>query len=171
MKICFPIVSRRKTISNLRKLDPNYMGSFDGNSPLNFCDGCTHLIVNCCCPKTNKYAEWYSFIHEWYYIFINRNTKYIFWQCFKICSNLIIKKILSRIFYKSLEHFCSKKSKYWFYKIQNLGIIYTKFWVYLIWYYLTNHILYHQHNVQWYTFSSVYTVSTFAKFRLRGIFG
>ena len=113
-------------------------------------------------------------IHSWMntiIIYINRNTKYIFWQCFKICSNLIIKKILSRIFYKSLEHFCSKKSKYWFYKIQNLGFIYTKFWVYLIWYYLTNHILYHQHNVQWYTFSSVYTVSTFAKFRLRGIFG
>ena len=154
------------------------MGSFDGNSPLNFCDGCTHLIVNCCCPKTNPFAEWYSFnaewysfLNAWYYIFINRNTKYIFWQCFKICSNLIIKKILSRIFYKSLEHFCSKKSKYWFYKIQNLGFIYTKFWVYLIWYYLTNHILYHQHNVQWYTFSSVYTVSIFAKFRLRGIFG
>ena len=47
-----------------KTLDPNYMGSFDGNSPLNFCDGCTHLIVNCCCPKTNKYAEWYSFMHE-----------------------------------------------------------------------------------------------------------
>ena len=47
-----------------KTLDPNYMGSFDGNSPLNFCDGCTHLIVNCCCPKTNKFAEWYSFMHE-----------------------------------------------------------------------------------------------------------
>ena len=47
-----------------KTLDPNYMGSFDGNSPLNFCDGCTHLIVNCCCPKTNKYAEWYSFMDE-----------------------------------------------------------------------------------------------------------
>ena len=49
-----------------KTLDPNYMGSFDGNSPLNFCDGCTHLIVNCCCPKTNPFAEWYSFNAEWY---------------------------------------------------------------------------------------------------------
>ena len=49
-----------------KTLDPNYMGSFDGNSPLNFCDGCTHLIENCCCPKTNPFAEWYSFNAEWY---------------------------------------------------------------------------------------------------------
>ena len=47
-----------------KTLDPNYMGSFDGNSPLNFCDGCTHLIVNCLCIKPKKYAEWYSFMHE-----------------------------------------------------------------------------------------------------------
>ena len=49
-----------------KTLDPNYMGSFDGNSPLNFCDGCTHLIEKCCCPKTNPFAEWYSFNAEWY---------------------------------------------------------------------------------------------------------
>ena len=49
-----------------KTLDPNYMGSFDGNSPLNFCDGCTHLIENCCCPKNNPFAEWYSFNAEWY---------------------------------------------------------------------------------------------------------
>ena len=49
-----------------KTLDPNYMGSFDGNSPLNFCDGCTHLIENCLCPKTNPFAKWYSFNAEWY---------------------------------------------------------------------------------------------------------
>ena len=62
MKECWLLLAR--IAYGKKTLDPNYMGSFDGNSPLNFCDGCTHLIVNCCCPKTNKYAEWYSFMHE-----------------------------------------------------------------------------------------------------------
>ena len=39
-----------------KTLNPNYLGSFDGKSPLNFCDGCKHLVKNCCCPYTNKYA-------------------------------------------------------------------------------------------------------------------
>ena len=62
-KYCWLLLAR--IAYGKKTLDPNYMGSFDGNSPLNFCDGCTHLIVNCCCPETNKYAECTQYIH-WY---------------------------------------------------------------------------------------------------------
>ena len=62
MKECWLLLAR--IAYGKKTLDPNYMGSFDGNSPLNFCDGCTHLIVNCLCIKPKKYAEWYSFMHE-----------------------------------------------------------------------------------------------------------
>ena len=64
MKECWLLLAR--IAYGKKTLDPNYMGSFDGNSPLNFCDGCTHLIENCCCPKKNPFAEWYSFNAEWY---------------------------------------------------------------------------------------------------------
>ena len=63
-KYCWLLLAR--IAYGKKSLDPNYMGSFDGNSPLNFCDGCTHLIENCCCPKNNPFAEWYSFNAEWY---------------------------------------------------------------------------------------------------------
>ena len=63
-KYCWLLLAR--IAYGKKTLDPNYMGSFDGNSPLNFCDGCTHLIENCLCPKTNPFAEWYSFNAEWY---------------------------------------------------------------------------------------------------------
>ena len=55
-------------------------------------------------------------------VFINRNIKYVFWQCFKICYK-------SFLFVNSFGNFCSKKSKYWFYKIQNLGFIYPKWYL------------------------------------------
>ena len=64
MKYCWLLLAR--IAYGKKSLDPNYMGSFDGNSPLNFCDGCTHLIENCRCPKKNPFAEWYSFNAEWY---------------------------------------------------------------------------------------------------------
>ena len=62
-KYCWLLLAR--IAYGKKSLDPNYMGSFDGKSPLNFCDGCTHLVVNCLCPKTNKYAECTQYIH-WY---------------------------------------------------------------------------------------------------------
>ena len=37
-----------------KSLDPNYLGLFDFKSPLNFCNGCKHLVKYCCCPDTIK---------------------------------------------------------------------------------------------------------------------
>ena len=62
-KYCWLLLAR--IAYGKKSLDQNYMESFDGKSPLNFCDGCTHLVVNCLCPKTNKYAECTQYIH-WY---------------------------------------------------------------------------------------------------------
>ena len=43
-----------------KSLDPNYLGSFDGKSPLIFCDGCKYLAKICCCPNIIKKSQWQS---------------------------------------------------------------------------------------------------------------